>query len=85
MWDPPGPGLEPVSPVLAGGFLTTAPPGKPRFFILKDNCGYSAENRLDSQGQSQEVSEAAWTRGRNSEKWPDSELQIYYEGRTDRI
>ncbi|KAJ8785645.1 hypothetical protein J1605_007242 [Eschrichtius robustus] len=28
MWDLPGPGLEPVSPALAGGFLTTAPPGK---------------------------------------------------------
>ena len=26
-WDLPGPGLEPVSPALAGGFLTTAPPG----------------------------------------------------------
>ena len=25
----PDPGLEPVSPELAGGFLTTAPPGKP--------------------------------------------------------
>ena len=30
MWDLPGPGLEPVSPALAGGFLTTAPPGKSR-------------------------------------------------------
>ena len=29
MWDLPGPGLEPVSPALAGGFLTTAPPGTP--------------------------------------------------------
>ena len=29
MWDLPGPGLKPVSPALAGGFLTTAPPGKP--------------------------------------------------------
>ena len=29
MWDLPGPGLEPVLPALAGGFLTTAPPGKP--------------------------------------------------------
>ena len=29
MWDLPGPGLEPVSPALAGGLLTTAPPGKP--------------------------------------------------------
>ena len=25
MWDLPGPGLEPVSPALEGGFLTTAP------------------------------------------------------------
>ena len=32
MWDLPGPGLEPVSPALAGGFLTTAPPEKPRIF-----------------------------------------------------
>ena len=29
MWDLPGPGLELVSPALAGGFLTTVPPGKP--------------------------------------------------------
>ena len=28
MWDLPGPGIEPVSPALAGGFLTTAPPEK---------------------------------------------------------
>ena len=28
MWDLPGPGLEPVSPTLADGFLTTVPPGK---------------------------------------------------------
>ena len=28
MWDLPGPGLEPMSPALAGGFLTTVPPGK---------------------------------------------------------
>ena len=28
MWDLPGPGIEPASPALAGGFLTTAPPGK---------------------------------------------------------
>ena len=28
MWDPPGQGLEPMSPALAGGFSTTAPPGK---------------------------------------------------------
>ena len=28
MWDLPRPGLEPVSPALAGGFLTIVPPGK---------------------------------------------------------
>ena len=30
MRDPPRPGLEPVSPALAGRLSTTAPPGKPR-------------------------------------------------------
>ena len=34
MWDVPGPGLEPVSPALAGGFLTTGPPGKSWQHIL---------------------------------------------------
>ena len=38
MWDLPRPGLEPVSPALAGRFLTTAPQGKPinDFNISKD-------------------------------------------------
>ena len=35
MWDLPGPGLEPVSPALAAGFLTTAPPGKPTLKIFE--------------------------------------------------
>ena len=35
MWHLPRPGLEPVSPALAGGLLTTAPPGKLPNFILK--------------------------------------------------
>ena len=30
VWGLPGPGLEPVSPALAGRFLTTVPPGKPK-------------------------------------------------------
>ena len=34
MWDPPRPGLEPMSPALAGRFSTTAPPGKPYFSLL---------------------------------------------------
>ena len=28
-WDPPRPRLEPVSPTLAGGLSTSAPPGEP--------------------------------------------------------
>ena len=35
MWDLPRPALEPVSPALAGGFLTTAPPGKPLLPLFK--------------------------------------------------
>ena len=36
MWDLPRPGLEPVSPALAGRFSTTVPPGKPpdKIFII---------------------------------------------------
>ena len=51
MWDLPRPGLEPVSPALAGRFSTTAAPGKPsnsffrffRIFCIQDHviCKYS--------------------------------------------
>ena len=34
MWDLPRPGLEPMSPALAGGFLSTVPPGKPNPLLL---------------------------------------------------
>ena len=34
MWDLPRPGVEPVSPALAGGFLTTAPSGESLLFFL---------------------------------------------------
>ena len=33
MWDLPRPGLEPVSPALAGRFSTTVPPGKPSSYF----------------------------------------------------
>ena len=35
MWDLPGPGLEPVSPELAGGLLTSVPPGKSCNCLMK--------------------------------------------------
>ena len=38
MWDLPRPGPEPVSPALAGGFLTTVPPGKYMYMYF---FGYS--------------------------------------------
>ena len=41
MWDPPRPGLKPVSPALAGRFSTTAPAGKPRGYSLLWCAGFS--------------------------------------------
>ena len=41
MWDLPRPGLEPVSPALAGRFSTTAPPGKPQRHIFKLVISYT--------------------------------------------
>ena len=44
MWDLPRPGLEPVSSALAGGFLTTVPPGKSlktfwcQFYFQEQGC-----------------------------------------------
>ena len=37
MRDPPRPGLEPVSPALAGRLSTTAPPGKPYSYVFYCN------------------------------------------------
>ena len=42
MWNHPGPGLKPVSPALAGGFLTTVPPGKSQCKILRLSISLSA-------------------------------------------
>ena len=42
MWDLPGPGLKPVSPALAGRFLTTELPGKPLGLLFKDCFVYQA-------------------------------------------
>ena len=48
IWDPPRPGLEPVSPALAGRLSTTAPPGKP------DVCPFdSLESERERPGGSQ--------------------------------
>ena len=45
MWDLPRPGLEPVSPALAGRFSTTAPPGKPKtLYFYKNDFSKNNEN-----------------------------------------
>ena len=36
MWDLPRPGLEPMSPALAGRLPTTVPPGKPLFLFFEE-------------------------------------------------
>ena len=48
MWNLPGPGLEPMSPALAGRFLTNAPPGKPYtdFYIVKYSSLFSSNKTL---------------------------------------
>ena len=53
MWDLPGPGIEPVSPALAGGFLTTAPPGNPGLLMKNKRCSYYSGH---SKGFSRSVS-----------------------------
>ena len=39
MWDLPRPGLEPVSPALAGRLSTTVPPGRPPRLVLQVKSG----------------------------------------------
>ena len=49
MWDLPRPGLEPVSPALAGGFSTTAPPGKPSLLPINSEPHSSPYSRGSSR------------------------------------
>ena len=44
MWDPPRPGLEPVSPAPGGRLSTTAPPGKPWMYVFRRACYVSVLN-----------------------------------------
>ena len=44
MWDPPRPGLEPMSPALVGRLSTTAPPGKPPEFTFNLSRTFSVSS-----------------------------------------
>ena len=57
MWDLPRPGLEPVSPALAGRFSTTMPPGKPlkfefEFSLVESQCHTFAVSFMNIKGRS---------------------------------
>ena len=69
MWNLPGSGLESVSPALAGGFLTTAPPEKhsigPGAWIFKQK---GSETCLKAQVQKQ-LPNTQVERAELSEEW----------------
>ena len=48
MWNLPRPGIEPVSPALAGGFFTTEPPGKSACAVIKKSRHQGLEGFPDS-------------------------------------
>ena len=52
MWDLPRPGLEPMSPALAGRFSTTVPPGKPHQHHTLDYHSRSEERRVGKECRS---------------------------------
>ena len=50
MWDLPGPGIEPMSPASADGFLATAPPGKSQgSTCLTSSPGFLKHSRCGPQ------------------------------------
>ena len=52
LWDLPRSGIEPISPVLAGRFLTSALPGKPYtwlFDTLKSGTVYTSDTAIEFQ------------------------------------
>ena len=49
MWDPPGPGVRPVSPALAGECFSTEPPGKPQRAVLSAHRGKHVTAATEAQ------------------------------------
>ena len=51
--------MEPVSPAVAGGFLTTAPPGKPQPELLMLQVGSLMSREVEPLAQGQSVSKCS--------------------------
>ena len=66
--DPPRPGLEPVSPALAGRFSTTAPPGKPERSYLR-----GTSSLLKPSGRPRTTSQFLVRHARSFAIWPCSQ------------
>ena len=61
MWDPPRPGLEPVSPALAVRLSTTAPPGKPcLYFLLDADLRTTAQKEGERPAKGCQPGSASW-------------------------
>ncbi|XP_073646576.1 tyrosine-protein phosphatase non-receptor type 2 isoform X2 [Tursiops truncatus] len=71
MWDLPGPGLEPVSPALAGGFLTTAPPGKYSFGQILKWSSVIPQKEIRSESHDYPHRVAKFPENRNRNRYRD--------------
>ena len=60
MWDLPGSGIEPMTPALAAGFLSTEPPGKPQSNIFNMEANIQEKAPLGSVAACKVASIQAW-------------------------
>ena len=76
MWDPPRPGVKPVSPTWAGGFLTPRPPGTPRQctagVLLKIAWGLKQDTAGDTGRFS--LQDLGWLHPQTCHLWPRAAL-----------
>ena len=92
MWDLPGPGLERVSPALAGRFLTTAQPGKSlsiHFLKTSDLVNYCVAILIlmmeDKYQHFQHIMFYYFKKGKNTTERQKKICAVYGEGAvTDR-
>ena len=61
MWNLPWPGIKPMSPALAGRFLTTGPPGKPNTEYYCNLILWSGSRPLPLMGDKQYLKNWAYT------------------------